>query len=272
VIDEMGIILTNGHVIDQSTEIHFLFSHQRQEILLMAEIIARDYDLDLALLRVEFGEHQVPVLLLGDSEKVEVGEYVISIGNPFGQGHTLTQGIVSAIGRQGFGPFSTYLQTDARINPGSSGGPLLNLTGEVIGVNHAIDERAEGIGFAIPINAVKEVLFELKQTGTVRRSDLGVKFDRLSADVGRSIKANSYIGYPVVTQVSEKGPALQAGIRDYDVLVEWNGVRLGGANILSQLLENTHPGTLIKLKVFRDSQLLELDLRLGLHQQPLDNR
>ena len=174
IIDPSGLILTNNHVVADADEIKISFTEASDEKPTDAEVVGRDPEIDVALIKVKDKQGMVAASF-GDSDALEVGEYVMAVGNPFGQGHSVTHGIISAKGRTAPDfPLANYLQTDAPINPGNSGGPLINLKGEVIGINNAIDQRAQGIGFAIPINIVKKVLPQLRAKGIVARGYIGV--------------------------------------------------------------------------------------------------
>ena len=183
IIDSSGLILTNNHVVADADEIKISFTESLDEKPTDGEVVGRDTELDVALIRVKSKREMVAVSF-GDSDALEVGEYVIAVGNPFGQGHSVTHGIISAKGRLAPDfPLANYLQTDAPINPGNSGGPLVNLKGEVIGINNAIDQRAQGIGFAIPINLVKKVLPQLRTKGTVSRGYIGVLVNEMTPEI-----------------------------------------------------------------------------------------
>jgi serine protease Do len=217
-----GLILTNNHVVAGADEIKIQFTEELDEKLTDGEVVGRDPDLDLALIKVKTKRNLV-ALPLGDSDALEVGEYVIAVGNPFGQGHSVTHGIISAKDRQvpDF-QFANYIQTDTPINPGNSGGPLVNLKGEVIGINNAIDQRAQGIGFAIPINHVKRVLPQLKTKGSVTRGYIGVLVNELTPELAEKMGVPKETRAPFVTHVYPGEPADKAGVRPYDVIVEFN--------------------------------------------------
>ena len=192
VIDASGLILTNNHVVADADEIKISFTESKDEKPTDGEVVGRDPELDVALIKVKT-QHDITPVVLGDSDALEVGEYVMAVGNPFGQGHSVTHGIISAKGRiaPDF-PLANYLQTDAPINPGNSGGPLVNLKGEVVAINNAIDQRAHGIGFAIPINVVKTVLPQLKSKGVVSRGFIGILVGQLNAEIAK--KNGSFSG------------------------------------------------------------------------------
>ena len=221
IIDKDGFILTNNHVVEKTDEIKVRLSDDKEYI---AQIIGRDPKTDLALIKIE-PENSLTPLPMGDSDKLEVGEWVIAIGNPFGLGNTVTAGIVSAKYRQiGMGTYENFIQTDASINPGNSGGPLLNIKGEVIGINTAIFSRtggSVGIGFAIPVNMAKELLPQLKK-GKVVRGWLGVMIQTITPELKDKLDLKNEKG-ALVADVTSGGPADTAGIKRGDVIVMFDG-------------------------------------------------
>jgi serine protease Do len=221
IIDPQGMILTNNHVVEDTTELKVKLADDRE---FKAEIVGRDPKTDVALIRIDAGG-PLDYLPLGDSDALEVGDWVIAIGNPFGLGNTVTFGIVSAKYRQiGAGAYDNFIQTDASINPGNSGGPLLNMKGEVIGINAAIFSQSggsEGIGFAIPINMVQDLLPQLRQ-GKVRRSYLGVIVQDITPELKAKLKLGTDNG-ALVSDVVSDGPAGKAGVRRGDVIVSFDG-------------------------------------------------
>src|SRR5690606_37057850 len=222
VYDKSGLVLTNNHVIDGASDIRVVFGKSRE---MSATVVGRDAPTDIAVLRVEAGE--LPAIPLGDSDATRVGDWVVAIGNPFGLSHTVTAGIVSAKDRTGddvqLGDRSGYynfLQTDASIHPGNSGGPLLSMSGHVVGISTAIRAEADRIGFAIPINMVKELLPRLLDEGAIRRSFMGVHVASLMpADLTR-LGLDSSIG-ALVRLVVPGGPADEAGLAVDDVVVDF---------------------------------------------------
>lgn len=239
VIDKEGYILTNHHVIENASEIDVFFLDEKKKI--RAKVIGSDKKTDLALLKVNPGSYLFP-LALGDSDKSRVGESVVAIGNPFGLSHTVTAGIVSAKNRSiGQGPFDNFIQTDASINFGNSGGPLFNAEGEVIGINSAINAAGQGLGFAIPINQAKKLLPEIKAHGRVRRGWLGALVFTTPDGL-------------VVDAVVLRGPAAKAGIRTGDIITS-----IGSANIQERFdadkaLDSAKPGDTVTVKVEREDQ------------------
>ena len=221
IIDREGYILTNNHVVEMADEIKVKFSDGKEYD---AEIVGRDPKTDLALIKIESDESLQP-LFLGDSESLEVGEWVVAIGNPFGLGNTVTAGIVSAKYRQiGAGSYDNFIQTDASINPGNSGGPLLNTSGKVVGINTAIFSQGAGnigIGFAIPVNMAKDLLPQLKR-GRVVRGWLGVMVQKITPELKDKLNLKDEKG-ALVADVTQGGPAEKAGIERGDVIVAFDG-------------------------------------------------
>ena len=266
VIDADGYILTNNHVIENAESIKVSF--EDDDVTgrngLDAKIIGRDPKTDIALIKIE-PKSELIAAPLGDSGVLEVGDWVIAIGNPFNLGHTVTVGVVSAKGRAlGSVTFEDFIQTDASINPGNSGGPLLNLRGEVIGINTAIASRtgqSAGIGFAVPINMAKEILPQLKSSGRVIRGQLGVSIqsqwnDAMKREFGADYGA-------VVSDVTKGSAADQAGVQRGDVIIEYNGKPLKEGNELPKLVAATKPGSQVKMKVLRDKKEKELTVTVG---------
>ncbi|MBL7716006.1 MAG: trypsin-like peptidase domain-containing protein [Bdellovibrionales bacterium] len=262
IIDASGLILTNHHVVDGADEIRIQFTEDFEEVPTEGKVVGRDEALDLALIRVKTNRKLVP-LVLGNSDALQVGEYVAAVGNPFGQGHSVTHGIVSAKGRKAPDfQLANYIQTDAPINPGNSGGPLVNLKGEVIGINNAIDQRAQGIGFAIPVNLVKEVLPQLKTKGKVSRGYIGVLIDQLNPDIAEKIGAPKDLVAPFVTQVNPGEPADAAGVKPYDVIVEFAGKKVKSATDLVTAVTSVAVGETTTIKVLREGTTKELKIKL----------
>jgi serine protease Do len=204
---------------------------------------------------------------LGDSDAVEVGEYVIAVGNPFGQGHSVTHGIISAKGRLAPDfPLANYLQTDAPINPGNSGGPLVNLKGEVIGINNAIDQRAQGIGFAIPINLVKKILPQLRTKGTVSRGYIGVLVNEMTPEIAAKLGMPKDVVSPFVVNVYPDAPAEKAGVKPYDVVLEFNGKPIHNGSELILAVTGVDVGQTVPIKVSRGGT--EKTLSLKVSQRP----
>jgi serine protease Do len=200
---------------------------------------------------------------LGDSSTVEIGEWVLAIGNPFGLGHTITAGIVSAKGRVlGSGPYDDYLQTDASINPGNSGGPLFNMKGEVVGINTAILATGQGIGFAIPVNLARDLLPQLRDRGFVTRGWLGVYIQKLTPDLAKGVGAPDDRGV-LVTDVHDNSPAAAAGVKRRDVIVAFDGKPVNDVSELPRLVAATPVGKSVPLTVLRDGQRIELAVKVA---------
>jgi serine protease Do len=266
IIDSSGLILTNNHVVAGADEIKITFTEEADEKPTDGEVVGRDAELDVALIRVKTKREMKP-LEFGDSDALEVGEYVAAVGNPFGQGHSVTHGIISAKGRSApeF-PLARYIQTDAPINPGNSGGPLVNLKGEVIAINNAIDQRAQGIGFAIPINAVKVILPQLKNKGVVTRGYIGVLVNPLSPEIARQIKAPADLVAPFVTHVYPGDPADKAGVQAYDVILEFDSKRIKSFSDLIAAVTLVPVGKTVAVKILRSGK--ETELKLTVTERP----
>ncbi len=263
IVDSSGLILTNNHVVADADEIKIFFTESKDEQASDAEVVGRDPDLDIALIKVKNKREMIPVLL-GDSDLLEVGEYVLAVGNPFGQGHSVTHGIISAKGRPAPDfPLASYLQTDAPINPGNSGGPLINLKGEVIGINNAIDQRAQGIGFAIPINLVKKILPQLKANGTVARGYIGVLVDNLTLEISKKMGLSKDLHGPMVTHVYPSEPADKAGIQPYDIILEFNGKAIQSGSDLISAVTAVGVGEWVPVKIFRGNKEKSLKIQVG---------
>lgn len=257
-----GLIITNNHVVEGAEEVHVKFTEAVDEKETKAEIVGRDPELDLALLKVKT-RIKLQALTFSDSDKLEVGEWVAAIGNPFGHGHSVSHGIVSAKERTLPGSYAKYLQTDAPINPGNSGGPLVNLAGEVVGINNAIDARGPGIGFAIPINLVKNVLPQLKTKGKVERGYIGISVDDLRPDLAKSLKLDESLSAPIITHVIPGQPAEKAGLQAYDVIREVNGKTVHNSNELVANITAIPVGETAKLKVLRSGKEKDISVKVA---------
>jgi serine protease Do len=264
VISADGYIATNNHVIEDvdKIEVHLLSGEK-----LEAEIVGRDPSTDVALIRVKPSK-ELPFLPLGDSDGVRPGDWVLAVGNPFGLEHTVTAGIVSAKHREINDPtsmqrrFDDFIQTDAAINPGNSGGPLLNLAGEVIGINTAIRQDANTIGFAIPINLAKGVLPQLRASGKVSRGWLGVMIQPVTEEVAASLDLDSQQG-ALVADLDPEGPAAKAGVKRYDVIVEFDGKPVREMDELPKLVAAAPVGKKAQIKVIRKGSEQKLAVQLG---------
>lgn len=260
IIDSEGHIVTNNHVIGDATEIEVRFSDKTK---LIGHLIGKDPDTDLAVLKVN-ADHPLPSARFGDSTGVKVGQWVLAVGNPFGLDRTVTLGVVSGIGRENINlsRYENFIQTDASINPGNSGGPLFNLRGEVIGINTAIINFAQGIGFAIPSNMAKQVIEQLLAKGKVARGWLGVGIQPLTAELAKKFGVIEGAGV-LVNEVFEKDPAAQAGIKPGDVIVRIDGTVVDSPNKLSRLIATLPPGATSKIEVVRDLARLTLEIPLS---------
>jgi serine protease Do len=263
IIDADGSILTNNHVVENAQKIVVTLSEDQQEY--EAKIVGRDPKTDIAIIKINT-KKTLDAANFGDSDKLEVGEWVVAIGNPFGLDSTVTSGIVSAKGRHiGQGPYDNFIQTDASINPGNSGGPLINLRGEVIGINTAIFSRSGtniGIGFAIPINLVKELLPQLRGKGKVTRGYLGVLIQKVTPDIAESLGVDRARG-ALVANVSKDGPAEKAGVKVGDVIVEFDGKEIKDSGDLPIIVARTPVDKKVGMKVLRDKKEMVLNVTVG---------
>jgi serine protease Do len=259
IIDPEGHIITNNHVIGDATEIEVRFSDKSK---LIAYVVGKDLDTDLAILKVT-ADHPLPIARFGDSSDVRVGQWVLAVGNPFGLDRTVTLGVVSGIGRDNINlsRYENFIQTDASINPGNSGGPLFNVRGEIIGINTAIINFAQGIGFAIPSNMVKHVIQQLLMQGRVMRGWLGVGIQPLTAELAHKFGVNEGDGV-LINEVFEKDPASAAGIKPGDILTRINGTVIDTPNRLTRVVAGFLPGSTAKVEIVRDQQRLVLDVAL----------
>ncbi|HLG21750.1 MAG TPA: trypsin-like peptidase domain-containing protein [Candidatus Manganitrophaceae bacterium] len=264
IIASSGLILTNYHVVAPPPG-----NRLAEEIVARtadmkeypARVIGKDEKTDVALLQIE-GEGRFQAALLGDSDRLEVGEWVMAIGNPFGLEETVTVGVVSGIGRAlGAGPYDNFVQTDAAIHPGNSGGPLFNIRGEVVGMNAAINPSGQGIGFAIPINMVKKMLASLVRDGRVTRGWLGVMIQELTADLAKAFKLKDDQG-ALVSDVMKKSPAERAGVARGDVIISFDGKKIGRMRELPALVAETTVGKTVPVQIIREGGLLYLKVKI----------
>ncbi len=262
IVGSEGTILTNYHVVDGAQKIIITLSDGRT---FDAKVLGKDKKTDIAILKIDAGE-QLTAVTLGDSDRLEVGEWVMAIGNPFGLDHTVTTGIVSAKGRHiGAGPYDDFIQTDASINPGNSGGPLINLRGEVVGINTAIFSQSGGnigIGFAIPTNLVKDLLPQLRDNGKVVRGFVGTTIQKITPEIAESLGMKQPHG-ALVAEVSKGGPAERAGVKVGDVIVEFNGKEIKDSVDLPQQVAHLAPGKTVQVKILRDGRELSVPLTVG---------
>jgi serine protease Do len=258
-IDREGFILTNFHVIDGAERITVTLADGRSY---RGEVVGTDPAIDVALLRIP-GAQDLPHAPLGNSDDLRVGEWVCAIGNPLGYVHSVTVGVVSFIGRKLFdASLDDYIQTDAAINFGNSGGPLINSAGEVIGINSAISSRASNIGFAVPINQARTILEQLKTRGRVSRGFMGVGLTDVTPALQRSLSLTIEHG-AMVQDVNVASPAERAGLRPYDVIVEVDGRQVMTNEELIRDISARQPGTVVRLGVLRDSRRQNLTVKLG---------
>jgi len=265
VISKDGEILTNYHVVRNADVIKVKLADQSEH---EARMIGKDGRTDLALIKISNPGSALPFAKLGRSRLLDVGDWVMAIGNPFGLEHTVTAGIVSAKGRViGAGPYDNFIQTDASINPGNSGGPLINATGEVIGVNSAIFSQSGGnvgIGFAIPIDLARKVVDQLRKNGRVVRGWLGVRAQDVTSSMMASLNLRRIPGeMAVVTEVTEASPAAEAGMKTGDVIIEFNGKPVPRSSELPGIIADTPPGQRISLKLVRDKKQHTVAVRIG---------
>ncbi|RPJ69921.1 MAG: PDZ domain-containing protein [Acidobacteria bacterium] len=257
-IDTNGHILTNHHVVEGAERITVKLADGRS---LRARIVGTDPDADVALIKVD-ADPRLPVAPMGDSSDLRVGDWVCAIGNPLGYEHTLTVGVVSYKGRKLFDAgLDDYIQTDAAINFGNSGGPLINARGEVIGINAAVSSRAANIGFAVPINTAAGNLAQLKERGRVVRGYIGVTLREIDPDLQESLKLASSDG-ALVEDVSRNSPADRAGLRTYDLIVSIERRSVQSNSDLIRIVSSYLPGTPIRLRVLRDGRPMELTAKV----------
>jgi Do/DeqQ family serine protease len=269
-----GYILTNNHVVDGATSVQVVLSDRRE---FKARVIGRDKDADLAVVKIDAGN--LPAITIGDSEKVEVGDYALAVGNPFGVGQSVTLGIVSATHR-GMGHeiegYEDFIQTDAAINPGNSGGALVNDRGELIGINTAIVSRGssgnQGIGFAVPVNLARNVMDQILKNGKVTRAQLGILPQDVTSTIARQFGAKDSQG-ALVGEVVANSPAQKAGLKTGDIILEVNGHSVYDANQLRNMISSMQPDSKVSLKIWRDGAQHTLPVTLGeLNAEEASNR
>lgn len=259
IVDKAGFIITNNHVVEKAEEIKVKLSDGRE---FKAKVIGRDAKTDLALIGITAKGENLPVLALGDSEKMRIGDWVLAVGNPFGLGQTVTQGIISATGRViGTGPYDDFLQTDAPINPGNSGGPLVNLKGEVIGINTAILSGGQGLGFAIPSALAKSVVTQLRETGKVVRGWIGVAIQSVTPDLAKSFGMKEARG-ALVSDVAPGGPADKGGIKQGDVIIAFGGKPVRSSSDLPRMVAETPVGRSVDVTVIRNGEEMHVTVKV----------
>ncbi len=262
VLSDKTYILTNNHVVEHADKIRVKFQNGKEYI---AKITGRDPQSDVAVIEIKTSDH--PALKKGDSANLEVGEWVIAVGNPFGLSYSLTVGVVSAKGRTGIGinDYEDFIQTDAAINPGNSGGPLVNIYGEVIGMNTAIFSRSGGymgIGFAIPIRLASAVADQLIEHGEVTRGYLGVVIQQMTSDLAESFGLKAGEGV-LIAQVTDGSPAAQAGLKQGDVVIAYRGAKVTDVGEFRNRVSLTPPGSRVDLTILRDGQKKVLKVTIG---------
>jgi serine protease Do len=263
IISEDGYIITNNHVVGDVDRITVELPDGRT--FADAKLVGTDPDSEVALVKIE--GKGFPVLPMGDSDKIEIGDWVIAIGNPFGLSETVTVGVISAVGRSNvhITAYEDFIQTDAAINPGNSGGPLIDLDGKVIGINTAIFSQGGGymgIGFAIPINMARTIEEQLKREGKVRRGYVGFFGQEITSDVAELLGLKEPAGV-IVAQVEKGGPADKAGLKSHDVIAELNGRKIGSYDTFRNEVAAIRPGSTIRLTVLREGEPLDLTITLG---------
>jgi serine protease DegQ len=262
IVSTDGYILTNNHVVEGADEIDVTLNDSRHA---RGKVIGTDPDTDLAVLKIELDK--LPVIVLGNSDNLQVGDQVLAIGNPFGVGQTVTSGIVSALGRNqlGINTFENFIQTDAAINPGNSGGALIDVNGNLQGINTAIYSRSGGsmgIGFAIPVSTAKQVLEDIVKDGKVTRGWIGVEPNDLSPELAETfgVKANKGV---IITGVLQNGPAARAGLRPGDVITGVGDKQIGNVQELLTAVAGLKPGNAARFALQRGSDKMELDVTPG---------
>jgi serine protease Do len=263
IISSNGYILTNNHVVDGATSVLVTLPDRRE---FKATVIGTDAKTDIALVKIDASG--LPAITVGNSSKLQVGDEVLAVGNPYGVGQTVTMGIISATGRTGLGieDYEDFIQTDAPINPGNSGGALVNDRGELIGINTAILAQEsggnQGIGFAVPVNLAREVMTQLEDHGHVTRSYLGVTVQEVTPAIAKALGLNGPAG-ALVSNVSPDSPAARAGLETGDVILDMNGSAIAESNQLRMQVALMNPDQSVRLKIFRNGQDRDVTVQLG---------
>ena len=270
IVSDSGYILTNNHVVEGADDIEVFLNDSRST---RAKVIGTDPDTDLAIVKIDLD--RLPVIVLGNSDSLQVGDQVLAIGNPFGVGQTVTSGIVSALGRNqlGINTFENFIQTDAAINPGNSGGALVDTQGNLLGINTAIYSRSGGsmgIGFAIPVSTAKQVLESIVKDGQVTRGWIGVEPNDLSAELAETFEVKTKEGV-IITGVLQNGPAAQAGIRPGDVIVAIGGKPVTSVTQLLATVSALQPGTAITFAIERKNKAVSMQVTPGRRPRPKTN-
>lgn len=260
VISADGLIVTNNHVINGADKVTVKFQEDEKEY--EAKVISADKETDLAVIKIE-PDHALSTLSFGDSDAIQVGEWVLAIGNPYGLDNTVTAGIISAKYRNlRVGPFDNFLQTDASINPGNSGGPLLNMQGEVIGINTLINAAGQNLGFAVPSNQAKKIISQLKKGKTVQRGWLGVTIQRVTEDQAKALGLKEPVG-ALIASVGKGQPADKAEVKQGDVVLEVNGEKVSDNNDLLKKIAGLAPNEKVKLTLWRANKRVTKTVTLG---------
>jgi serine protease Do len=260
-----GYIVTNSHVVRQSQKVQILFYGGEE---LVGQVVGVDEETDLAVIKVESSK-PLPSVLLGDSSKLKVGQFVVAIGNPYGLHDTFSFGVISGLNRENvnISRYEDFIQTDASINPGNSGGPLLNIKGEVVGINTAIINYAQSIGFAIPSNIVKNVSQQIIENGSVSRGWLGVGIEYVPEEVAKNANIKTRNGV-LVNSVFEKQPAYKAGIKVGDIILKIGGATVSSPNSMIRLIGNISPGQHVQLDVLRNGEHKTFSVELARKEEP----
>ncbi len=267
IVSEQGLILTNAHVVQAADEIEVALEDGRTS---RARVVGTDPDTDLAVLKIEL--NHLPAITFADPEKNKVGDVVLAIGNPFGVGQTVTQGIISALGRNhlGISTFENFIQTDAPINPGNSGGALIDTEGDLVGINSAIYSRSGGsmgIGFAIPVSIAKHVMEQIARQGSVTRGWIGIEAQDMTPELAESFKLKSPTG-SLIAGVIKGSPAERAGLKSGDILLEINGHQVLNSGSMLSLIAELKPNKQALLKISRNQKQINVPVMIGRRPSP----
>ena len=262
IIDKTGYIITNNHVIENAEKIMVILHDDKS---FEAEVVGKDPKTDVALLKINPKNTNLKAVKFGDSNDLRVGDWVMAIGNPFGFGGTVTAGIVSARGRNIGGSYDDYIQTDASINRGNSGGPLFDMKGNVVGINTAIFSQSGGsvgIGFAVSSNLAKQVSDQLRKYGRTKRGWLGVLIQQITKEIADSLSLKNTEG-ALVSSATENGPAYKAGIKTGDIILKFNDIKIKNMNELPKVVAGTPVGKSVKVEIWREGKIKTLTVKLG---------
>ena len=262
IVSNDGYVLTNYHVVEQADDIRVTLYNRRT---FKASIIGADSKTDLAVIKIDVKD--LPVAPWSDSDQLQVGDFVLAIGNPYGLTHTVTMGIISAVGRAdvGIADYEDFIQTDAAINPGNSGGPLVNIKGEIIGINTAIFSRTggyQGIGFAVPSNMARIIKDSLIKEGKVVRGWIGIMVQDLTAELAERFNLKEPYGV-IITDVTKQSPAYSGGLKRGDIILEYDGKQVTESAILKNLVAQSKVGSVVNLKIFRDGQVYTISVTIA---------